>query len=47
MYREQLFEYTPDIEEQGEFMDILFEGVRFVEAYDYFRFEREIERSVG
>ena len=73
VYREQLFAYTPDIEEQGEFqryledglavkivevaleriasygefMDILFEGVRFVEAYDYFRFEKEIERSVG
>ncbi len=26
----------------GEFMDILFEGVRFVEAYDYFRLENEI-----
>ncbi len=26
----------------GEFMDILFEGGRFVEAYDYFRFENEI-----
>lgn len=73
VYREQLFEYTPDIEEQGEFqryleddlaekivkvaleriasygefMDILFEKVRFSEAYDYFRFEREIERIVG